>query len=68
MIGSLDPNLMSGKVVLCECSSNARVAKGATILIARCVRMILANIEIDGKGLIGNNHVMPTTTIGNNGG
>jgi hypothetical protein len=60
MVGSLDPNLVSGKIVLCECSSNARVAKG--------VGMILANTEIDGEGLIANNHVLPTTTISNDGG
>jgi hypothetical protein len=68
MVGSLDPNLVSRKVVLCECSSNAKVAKGAIILIARGVGIILANIEIHGEGLIANNHVMPTTIIGNDGG
>lgn len=68
MVRSLDPNLVSRKVVFCECSSNARVAKGATILIAKGVGMILANIEIDGEGLIANNHVLPITTIGNDGG
>jgi hypothetical protein len=68
MVGLLDPNLVFGKVVLCECDSNAKVAKGASILIAKGVGMILANIEIDGEGLIANNHVLLTTTIGNDGG
>ncbi len=68
MVGSLDPNLVAGKVVLCERSSNARVAKGATILVVKGARIILANTKIDEEGFIANNHVLPTTTIGNDGG
>jgi hypothetical protein len=68
LVGSLDPNLMYGKVVLCEHGSNDMVAKGVVVLVAKGVGMILANIEIDGKGFIANSHVLRAITIGNDGG
>jgi hypothetical protein len=68
MVGLLDPNFMYGKIVLCEHGSNAKVAKAVVVPIAKGARMILANIEIDGEAFIANNHVLPTTTIGNDGG
>ncbi len=68
LVGSQDPNLMYWKVVLCEHGSSDMVAKGIVVLVAKGVRMILANIEIDGKGLIANSHVLPATIIGNDGG
>jgi hypothetical protein len=68
MVGSLDPHFVYGKIVLCEHGSNAKVAKGIVVLVAKGARMILANIEIDGEALIANNHVLPTITIGNDGG
>jgi subtilisin family serine protease len=68
LAGSLDPNLVSGKVVLCERGSNARVEKGAAVLAAGGAGMILANTEIDGEGLIADSHVLPATSVGNNGG
>jgi hypothetical protein len=33
MVGSLDPNLVFGKIILCERNSNAKVAKGTIALV-----------------------------------
>jgi subtilisin family serine protease len=64
LAGSLDPALVKGKIVLCERGNNPRVAKGAVVLAAGGVGMILANTATDGEGLIADSHVLPATAVG----
>lgn len=64
LAGSLDPNLVKGKIVLCDRGNNPRVAKGGVIQAAGGVGMILANTATDGEGLIADSHVLPATAVG----
>eukprot|EP00249_Psilotum_nudum_P014794 c25009_g1_i2 orf=549-2870(+) len=66
--GSLDPELVKGKIVLCDRGNNARVAKGAAVMKAGGVGMILANSAVDGEGLVADAHVLPATAVGSNEG
>ncbi|KAI5081877.1 hypothetical protein GOP47_0001620 [Adiantum capillus-veneris] len=64
MVGSLDPKLVKGKIVLCSRGSNPRVAKGDVVRRAGGVGMILANSALDGEGLVSDAHVLPATAVG----
>jgi subtilisin family serine protease len=62
--GELDPKKVTGKIVLCERGSNARVAKGAAVKQAGGAGMILANTEESGEELIADSHLVPATMVG----
>ncbi|XP_074294794.1 subtilisin-like protease SBT1.5 [Silene latifolia] len=62
--GSLDPNLVKGKIVLCDRGINSRVAKGEVVKEAGGVGMIIANGVFDGEGLVADCHVLPATAVG----
>uniref|UniRef100_A0A803LDL2 Uncharacterized protein n=2 Tax=Chenopodium quinoa TaxID=63459 RepID=A0A803LDL2_CHEQI len=62
--GSLDPNMVRGKIVLCDRGINSRVAKGEVVKEAGGVGMILANAVFDGEGLVADCHVVPATSVG----
>uniref|UniRef100_A0A0A9E7Q0 Uncharacterized protein n=1 Tax=Arundo donax TaxID=35708 RepID=A0A0A9E7Q0_ARUDO len=62
--GELDPDKVSGKIVLCERGNNARVEKGAAVKQAGGVGMILANTEENGEELIADSHLVPATMVG----
>uniref|UniRef100_A0A0A9DFM7 Uncharacterized protein n=1 Tax=Arundo donax TaxID=35708 RepID=A0A0A9DFM7_ARUDO len=62
--GELDPEKVSGKIVLCERGNNARVAKGAAVKQAGGAGMILANTEESGEELIADSHLVPATMVG----
>ncbi|XP_030450332.1 subtilisin-like protease SBT1.6 [Syzygium oleosum] len=64
MENSLDPNLVKGKIVICDRGSTARVAKGLVVQKAGGVGMILANGMSNGEGLVGDAHVIPTAALG----
>lgn len=66
--GSLDPNLVRGKIVLCDRGINSRVAKGEVVKQAGGVGMILANAVFDGEGLVADCHVIPATSVGSSNG
>ncbi|KAL2933002.1 Subtilisin-like protease SBT1.5 [Bienertia sinuspersici] len=61
---SLDPNLVKGKIVLCDRGINSRVAKGQVVKQAGGIGMILANAVFDGEGLVADCHVLPATSVG----
>ncbi|XP_051194322.1 subtilisin-like protease SBT5.3 [Lolium perenne] len=61
--GSLDPKKVKGKIVVCLRGSNARVAKGATVLLAGGAGMVLANDASSGNEVIADAHVLPATHI-----
>ncbi|GMH03838.1 hypothetical protein Nepgr_005677 [Nepenthes gracilis] len=62
--GSLDPNYVKGKIVLCDRGINSRVAKGEVVKKGGGIAMILANGVFDGEGLVADCHVLPATAVG----
>ncbi|CAK9179985.1 unnamed protein product [Ilex paraguariensis] len=64
MENSLDPNLVKGKIVICDRGSNPRVAKGLVVKKAGGVGMILANGISNGEGLVGDAHLLPACAVG----
>ncbi|KAK4479028.1 hypothetical protein RD792_014538 [Penstemon davidsonii] len=64
MLGSLDPKIVRGKVVLCDRGVNARVEKGAVVRDAGGVGMILANTEESGEELVADSHLLPAVAVG----
>lgn len=62
--GSLDPNVVKGKLVLCDRGINSRAAKGEVVNKAGGIGMILANGVFDGEGLVADCHVLPATAVG----
>ncbi|KAH7547001.1 hypothetical protein FEM48_Zijuj01G0260700 [Ziziphus jujuba var. spinosa] len=62
--GSLDQNMVKGKIVLCDRGINSRAAKGEVVKKAGGIGMILANGVFDGEGLVADCHVLPATAVG----
>lgn len=62
--GSLQPELVRGKVVLCDRGVNARVEKGAVVRDAGGVGMILGNTATSGEELVADSHLLPALTVG----
>ncbi|KAF6174544.1 hypothetical protein GIB67_017127 [Kingdonia uniflora] len=60
---SLDPELVRGKIVLCERGGSPRASKGSVVKEAGGVGMILANVVPDGEGLVADAHVLPALQI-----
>ncbi|TVU32952.1 hypothetical protein EJB05_24717 [Eragrostis curvula] len=63
MEGSLDPEKVKGKIVVCLRGISARVAKGEVVRQAGGVGMVLANDETTGNEIIADAHVLPATHI-----
>ncbi|XP_021900359.1 subtilisin-like protease SBT1.6 [Carica papaya] len=61
---SLDPNIVRGKIVICDRGSSPRVAKGLVVKKAGGVGMILANGISNGEGLVGDAHLIPACAVG----
>ncbi|XAR51085.1 Cucumisin [Bertholletia excelsa] len=66
--GSLDPEAVRGKVVLCDRGVNARVEKGAVVKNAGGVGMILANTAASGEELVADSHLIPAVAVGRRSG
>ncbi|GFP89040.1 subtilisin-like protease [Phtheirospermum japonicum] len=66
--GSLDPNQVRGRIVICDRGSNPRVAKGLVVKKAGGIGMILANGASNGEGLVGDAHLIPTCAVGSDAG
>ncbi|KAI4344616.1 hypothetical protein L6164_011821 [Bauhinia variegata] len=64
MPGSLDPEVVRGKVVICDRGVNARVEKGAVVRDAGGVGMILANTAASGEELVADSHLLPAVAVG----
>ncbi|KAL2348338.1 hypothetical protein Fmac_002338 [Flemingia macrophylla] len=62
--GSLDPEKVKGKIVLCERGDGSRVKKGLVVKSAGGVGMVLANTISDGEELQADPHVLPTVAVG----
>lgn len=64
MPGSLDPTVVTGKIVVCDRGVNARVEKGEVVKEAGGVGMILANTEASGEELVADSHLLPAVAVG----
>ncbi|KAJ7530505.1 hypothetical protein O6H91_14G006400 [Diphasiastrum complanatum] len=64
LVGSIDPKLVRGKIVVCDRGNNPRVEKGAVVQAAGGAGMILANAALDGEGMIADCHLLPATAVG----
>ncbi|KAK3156284.1 hypothetical protein QOZ80_2AG0105200 [Eleusine coracana subsp. coracana] len=63
MVGSLDPEKVTGKIVVCLRGISPRVAKGEAVRQAGGVGMVLANDKTTGNEIIADAHVLPATHI-----
>jgi hypothetical protein len=64
MPGSLDPEIVRGKVVVCDRGVNSRVEKGTVVSDAGGVGMILSNTASSGEGLVADSHLVPAVAVG----
>ncbi|KAG6588087.1 Subtilisin-like protease 1.8, partial [Cucurbita argyrosperma subsp. sororia] len=62
--GSLDPELIRGKVVVCDRGINARAEKGGVVRDAGGFGMILANTAANGEKLVADSHLLPAVAVG----
>lgn len=63
MPGSLIPDKVKGKIVLCDRGVNARVQKGSVVKAAGGVGMVLANAASNGDELVADAHLLPATAV-----
>ncbi|CAN1343138.1 Subtilisin-like protease SBT1.7 [Linum perenne] len=68
MIGTLIPEQVKGKIVLCDRGMNARAQKGAVVKDAGGLGMVLANTAANGEELVADAHLLPTTAVGQKNG
>lgn len=68
MTGTLIPEKVKDKIVLCDRGVNARVQKGAVVKAAGGLGMILANTEANGEELVADAHLLPATAVGQKSG
>ncbi|XP_058106919.1 subtilisin-like protease SBT1.8 [Magnolia sinica] len=66
--GTLDPNLVRGKVVICDMGQISRVEKGLVVEKARGAAMILVDAVAEGVELITDSHLLPTVGVGRTAG
>ena len=62
--GTLDPKVVSGKIVICDRGLSPRVQKGNVVRSAGGVGMILTNTEANGEELVADSHLLPAVAIG----
>ncbi|XP_052179516.1 subtilisin-like protease SBT1.5 [Diospyros lotus] len=61
--GSLDENLIRGKIVVCDRGGVPRVLKGAAVKAAGGVGVIVENLAANGEGLIADAHILPGLAV-----
>lgn len=66
--GSLVPEKVAGKIVVCDRGMSARVAKGVAVKNAGGVGMILANTDSYGEELVADAHLIPSAAVGQKAG
>ncbi|XP_020092896.1 subtilisin-like protease SBT1.7 isoform X2 [Ananas comosus] len=66
--GTLIPEKVRGKVVLCDRGVNARVQKGYVVRDAGGAGMVLANTAANGEELVADAHLLPATGVGQRAG
>lgn len=68
MTGSLDPEKVAGKIVVCDRGVNSRVQKGIVVRDAGGIGMILANTDSYGEELVADAHLIPSVAVGQTAG
>lgn len=68
MSGSLIPEKVAGKIVLCDRGTNARVQKGFVVKDAGGAGMVLANTAVNGEELVADAHILPGSGVGEKAG
>ncbi|XP_028764182.1 subtilisin-like protease SBT1.7 [Neltuma alba] len=68
LIGTLTPDKVAGKIVLCERGQNARVQKGYVVKKAGGLGMVLANTDENGEELVADAHLLPASAVGEKAG
>ncbi|KAI3465281.1 hypothetical protein Pfo_021944 [Paulownia fortunei] len=68
MKGSLIPEKVKGKIVVCDRGLNPRAQKGLAVKDAGGIGMILANTDTFGEELVADAHFIPTAAVGQNAG
>ncbi|XVF15461.1 hypothetical protein REPUB_Repub09cG0155600 [Reevesia pubescens] len=68
MMGTLIPEKVAGKIVLCDRGMNARVQKGAVVKAAGGIGMVLDNTAANGEELVADAHLLPATAVGQKSG
>ncbi|CAN7005248.1 unnamed protein product [Brassica oleracea var. botrytis] len=66
--GTLIPERVKGKIVMCDRGVNARVQKGEVVKAAGGLGMILANTAENGEELVADAHLLPATAVGEKAG
>ncbi|XP_030942108.1 subtilisin-like protease SBT1.8 [Quercus lobata] len=61
---SLEPDLVRGKVVVCDRGVISCEEKGEVVRDAGGVGMILTNMAANGEELVANSHLLPTVAVG----
>ncbi|CAA2958494.1 subtilisin-like protease [Olea europaea subsp. europaea] len=64
MTGTLIPEMVSGKIVLCDRGVNPRVQKGSVVKAAGGAGMILTNTAANGEELVADAHLLPAIGMG----
>lgn len=62
--GTLDPEKVAGKIVVCDRGMNSRAAKGVEVKEAGGVGMILSNTDLFGEELVADAHLIPSAAVG----
>lgn len=62
--GTLDPNVVTGNIVICDRGVSPRVQKGQVVKDAGGVGMILANTAANGEELVADCHLLPAVAVG----
>ncbi|KAG1347875.1 putative Subtilisin-like protease SBT1.7 [Cocos nucifera] len=68
MPGTLIPEKVAGKIVLCDRGISPRVQKGYVVRNAGGAGMILANTDANGEELVADAHLLPATGVGEKAG
>ncbi|EPS65791.1 hypothetical protein M569_08985, partial [Genlisea aurea] len=63
MTGTLIPEKVKDKIVLCDRGVNPRVQKGAVVRAAGGAGMIMANTAANGAELVADAHLLPATAV-----
>ncbi|XVF33425.1 hypothetical protein REPUB_Repub17cG0167900 [Reevesia pubescens] len=62
--GSLNRNLVKGKIVVCKQGIYSQAEKGVQVKLAGGAGMIIINTENEGEGLYADAHILPATLLG----
>lgn len=66
--GMLDPQLVAGKIVICDRGISPRVQKGQVVKDAGGLGMILSNTDANGEELVADCHLIPAVAVGETNG